>query len=28
LFRVRVPGGESRLVSPRQAVANWSNTSR
>ena len=28
LFRARVPGGESRLVSPRQAVANRSNTSR
>ncbi len=28
LFRVRVPGGESRLISPRQAVANRSNTSR
>jgi hypothetical protein len=28
LFRVRVPGGESRLISLRQAVANRSNTSR
>ena len=28
LFRVRVPGGESRLISLRQAAANRSNTSR
>ena len=28
LFRVRVPGGESRSIYPRQAVANRSNTSR
>lgn len=28
LFRVRVRGGESRLISPRQAAANRSNTSR
>jgi len=28
LFRVRVRGGESRLICPRQAAANRSNTSR